>query len=73
MSIAKRLTLENVNSDDPRELDELDEQMFAAGLARVRKEGNELRHNGLMDADGNLTIRELPFDMREGSDLDFGG
>lgn len=73
MSVTKRLTIENVNLDDDKELDELDEQMFAIGLARVKAEGDELRRRGILDADGNLLIKELPADMQEGEDRDFGG
>jgi hypothetical protein len=36
MPVAKRLTIENVNLDDDREMDEFDEQVMAAGLERVR-------------------------------------
>lgn len=69
----KRLTLENVNFDDEREVDAFDEQMFAAGLAQVRAEGDELRRRGLLDANGKVLLKELPPDMREGSDRDCGG
>jgi hypothetical protein len=59
--------------DGERELDAFEEQMFAAGLERVKAEGDELRRRGLLDAEGNLLLKELPPDMREGSDRDFGG
>ncbi len=72
MSVTKRLTIENVNLDDESEMDALDDQMFTAGLARVKAEGDELRRS-LLDAEGNLLVKELPADMREGSDRDFGG
>ncbi len=73
MPVAKHLTLETVNFDDPREVNTFLEQVMAEGLRRVRAEGAELRAEGLVDADGNLVVTELPPDMREGSDRDFGG
>lgn len=73
MATTKHLTGENVNLDDEREIDEFDEQVIAAGMARVRAQTAELRARGLMDEQGNLLVRELPPDMREGSDRDFGG
>jgi hypothetical protein len=73
MPIAKRLTIENVNLDDEREMDEFDNQVIAAGMERVRAEGDELRRRGLLDAEGNLLVKELPPDMRETSERDFGG
>ena len=73
MSVTKRLTIENVNLADQQEMDAFDEQMFAAGLERVRAEGDELRRKGLLDEHGNVLLKELPADMQEGSDRDFGG
>jgi len=73
MSITKRLTIDNVNLDDEAELDAFDDQIITAGMERVRAEGEELRRRGILDADGNLLVKELPPDMQEGSDRDFGG
>jgi hypothetical protein len=73
MPVTKRLTIENVNLDDEREMDALVDQMFTVGLARVNAEGDELRKKGLLDSQGNLLSKELPVDMQEGADRDFGG
>lgn len=73
MPVSKRLTLENVDVDDEREIDALVDQMFTVGLDRVRAEGDELRRRGILDPDGNLLLKELPSDMKEGADRDFGG
>ena len=73
MPVTKRLTIENVNLDDDRELDAFDAQIIAAGMARVLAEGEELRRRGLIDSDGRVLLKELPADMREGADRDFGG
>jgi hypothetical protein len=73
MPIAKRLTIENVDFDNQEEMDTFWEQVISAGMARVRAEGEELRRRGLLDEHGNLLLKELPPDMREGSERDFGG
>jgi hypothetical protein len=73
MRITKRLTIENVNLDDDREMDALVDQMFTAGLARVKAEGDELRRKGLLDPQGNLLMKDLPANMKDGADRDFGG
>ena len=73
MPITKRLTIENVNLDDDREMDALVDQMFTVGLGRVKAEGDELRRRGLLDPQGNLLVKELPADMKDGTDRDFGG
>lgn len=73
MPIAKRLTIQNINLDDDAELNAFDDQVIAAGLERVRAEGDELRRRGILDAQGNVILKELPADMKEGGDRDFGG
>jgi hypothetical protein len=73
MPIIKRLTIESVNLDDDAELDAFDDQVITAGLERVRAEGDELRRRGVLDAQGNVLLKELPADMKEGADRDFGG
>jgi hypothetical protein len=73
MPVTNRLTIENVNLDDEREMDALVDQMFTVGLARVKTEGDEFRRKGLLDSQGNLLVKELPDDMQEGADRDFGG
>ncbi len=49
------------------------DRMFTVGLARVTAEGDELLRKGLLDSEGNLLVKELPADMKEGEDRDFGG
>lgn len=73
MPVTKRLTIENINLDDDAELDAFDDQVITAGLERVRAEGDELRRRGVLDAHGNLLLKELPADMKEGAERDFGG
>lgn len=73
MPIAKRLTIESVNLADEHEMDAFDDQVITAGMERVRAEGDELRRKGLLDGHGNPLVKELPADMKEGSERDFGG
>jgi len=73
MAIAKRLTIDNVNLDNEREMDAFVDQVLTAGIERVRAEGDELRRCGLLDGQGNLLLNELPADILEESERDFGG
>ena len=73
MPVTERLTIDNVDFDDERELDAFMNEVLTAGVERVKAEGEELRRRGILDADGNLVVKELPADMQEGADRDFGG
>ena len=73
MPVTKRLTIENVNLDDESETDAFVDQVNTAGMERVRAEGDDLRRKGLLDSQGKLLVKELPADMQEGADRDFGG
>jgi hypothetical protein len=73
MPTTKRLTLETVNFDDQDEMDAFMDQVMTAGLERIRAEGDELRRRGLLDEHGNVLLKELPADMQEGAERDFGG
>ena len=73
MPAARHLTLETVNFDKSEEVDAFLEQVMNEGIRRVQSEGAELQAKGLMDAAGKLLVTELPLDMREESDRDFGG
>jgi len=61
MPTVKRLTIENVNLDDDREMDAFDDQVIAEGMERVRAEGDQLRRKGLLDGQArrsSVTSRE---------------
>jgi hypothetical protein len=62
-----------VSLDDEREMDAFVDQVLTDGMERVRAEGDELRRKGLLDSQGKLLVKELPADMKEGADRDFGG
>jgi hypothetical protein len=73
MPTTKPLTVETVNLDDEREIDEFDRQVIDAGMDRVRTEIADIQRKGLLDVEGKLIRRELPRDMQEGAERDFGG
>ena len=50
MPTAKQFTIETVNLDDDREMDEFDRQVIAAGMERVRAEIQELGQKSLLNA-----------------------
>jgi hypothetical protein len=60
MAIAKRLTIDNVNLDNEREMDVFVDQVLTAGIERVQAEGDELRRRGLLDGQGNPTAERTP-------------
>jgi hypothetical protein len=68
MSITKRLTIENGNLDGERDMGAFDDEAIAAGLKRVRAEGDQPRRKGILDSEGNLLLEALPADMQEGAD-----
>jgi hypothetical protein len=73
MPTTKPITIETANLDDACEMDEFDRQVIAAGMERVHAEIGDLQRKGLLDAQGKLTLKELPRDMQEGTERDFGG
>lgn len=46
---------------------------FAAAQERVKAAVKDLQDRGILDADGRRIRTDLPEDMREGSERDFGG
>ena len=73
MPTARHLTLETVNFGHPEEVDAFLKEVMDEGMRRIKSEGDELLAEGLMDANGNLLTDEVPPDMCEGSERDFGG
>jgi hypothetical protein len=73
MPTTKSLAIENVNFGDAAEVDAFIEQVIASGMGRVRSDIAELQAKGLMDGDGKLLNTEVPPDMCEDSERDFGG
>lgn len=73
MPATKRLRMEDINLADRDAVNAFEQEMFTAALERIRAEGDELCRRGLMDEHGKLLLKELPADMQEGSERDFGG
>ena len=49
------------------------ERLLDAAAERIHAAVRELRELGIIDDKGNRVRRDLPEDMREGADRDFGG
>lgn len=58
-----------VNTSKPRTLD----PYYEAACANVRAAFKDLLDRGIVDEQGNRIRQDLPEDMKEGSDRDFGG
>ena len=70
---SKPLSTPNGDVDDERELDELTARVIAAGDKKLQAQIEEAVRLGIIDEQGSLLKRELPEDMREGAERDFGG
>jgi hypothetical protein len=73
MPVATRLSIENVDFNNRDEVDALMQQVMAAGRLLVQADIKKLQELGYIDSEGNSLCDELPEDMREGSERDFGG
>jgi hypothetical protein len=71
--VTTHLTLETVDFNNRAEVDALIQKVMAAGRIRVQADIAKLQAMGLMDSEGKLLNKELPPDMQEGSERDFGG
>jgi hypothetical protein len=67
------LTWATVNTTDPAEMAEFDEQEERKAGERVKIAFKRLRDLGIVDEKGELLSHELPADMRAGAKRDFGG
>jgi len=66
-------TWANVNTDDPQEMAEFNEQEDRKAGERVKEAFQKLRSLGIVNESGKLVDDELPSDMRPGAKRDFGG
>ena len=73
MPVTTPLSLDAVDFSNREEFDAFIQQLLAAGRILVQADIATLQAMGLMDAEGNSLSRELPPDMQEGSERDFGG
>jgi hypothetical protein len=70
---SKPLSTQDGDVDDEQELDELTAMVIAAGDKKLQAQIEEAVRLGIIDEQGSLLKRELPEDMREGAERDFGG
>ena len=73
MKSSKPLTIDSINVDDDDQLDTLMDQVLAEGDNIYQAQRQEAIRLGIIDQQGRLLKPELPDDMREDADTDFGG
>ena len=66
------LTWATVNTEDPQEMADFDEQEEQKAEERIKIAFRRLRDLGIVDASGELLSHELPADMRPRAKRDFG-
>jgi hypothetical protein len=69
----KLLRIDSIDVDNDQELDALLAQVHAVGDKICHKQVQEAIRLGIIDDKGNLLKKEVPEDMQEGADRDFGG
>lgn len=69
----KPLTIDSIDVDNDQELDSFLAQVHAVGEKICHEQVQEAIRLGIIDDKGNLLKKEIPEDMQEGADRDFGG
>ena len=69
----KPLTIDDVDMNDDEALDAFTRMVIAEGDKRLHAQVQEAIRMGIIDEYGNLLKHELPEDMREDAERDFGG
>lgn len=69
----RELTLANVDLHDQQEIIAPRQQQTERAGKRVRAAVKKLQDEGVLDENGRRIRRDVPPDMREGSEADFGG
>jgi hypothetical protein len=65
--------MDSINVEDDQELTAFLNQVHAAGDVIRHKQIEEAIRLGIIDDQGNLLKKEIPEDMREDAQRDFGG
>jgi hypothetical protein len=73
MNTTKPLSLDSIDVDNDEEFDALIAQVLSDGNEIYRAQREEAMRLGIIDNHGRLLKRELPEDMCEDADTDFGG
>lgn len=69
----KPLTIDSIDVDNDQEIDSFLAQVHAVGDKICHEQVQEAIRLGIIDDKGNLLKKEIPEDMQEGADRDFGG
>lgn len=69
----RRLSVDSIDFNNRAERCALIQQVLESGTAIASAEREEMIRKGIIDERGNLLISELPEDMREDAERDFGG
>jgi hypothetical protein len=69
----KPVNIDAVNVDDEKEFDDFMNKVIAEGDKRLHAQVQEAIRLGIIDEHGNLLKHDLPEDMREDAERDFGG
>ena len=73
MKATKPLTINSIDVDNDQELDALMAEVLAEGDKIYEAQYREALRLGIIDEKGQLLKYDLPEDMREDADTDFGG
>jgi hypothetical protein len=68
MGLVKTVKVPRVKSQQPKV-----DPHYPAALARAKEAARRLHEAGIIDAQGRRIRKDLPPDMQEGQDRDFGG
>lgn len=69
----KPMTIDDVDMNDDQAFDEFTRMVIAEGDKRLHAQVQEAIRLGIIDEKGNLLKYDLPEDMREEAERDFGG
>lgn len=72
-SNGKLVGIDAVDVENPAEFERFMKKVLAEGEKRLHAQVQEAIRMGIIDEKGNLLKHELPEDMREDSECDFGG
>jgi len=72
-TVGPRLSFDSIEFYNKEQRAALIQQVLHAGNSIAEAERLEMIRKGIIDERGNLLINDLPEDMREDADRDFGG
>lgn len=72
-SDGKPIGIDAVDVENPAEFERFMKKVIAEGDKRLHAQVREAIRLGIIDERGNLLKHDLPEDMREDSECDFGG